>query len=167
MKNFFLGFLTAIVLLAGCLFAFLRLGVANVNSDVAAPAWLDRLFHFAVHASVRRKAAGVQSPVAHSDADLIEGGMIYNDGCAGCHGALGRPRRKKAGFFRPPEFAYVGTRYSEPEAVWVIKHGIRRTAMSAYGASYTEKQVGNLAGFVRRMNDLPPAVLAALRSEKP
>jgi mono/diheme cytochrome c family protein len=167
MKNFFLGFLCAIVLLAGGLYVFLRLGVANVNSDVAAPVWLDRLFHFAVHASIRRKAAAVQSPMAHTDADLIEGGIIYNDACAGCHGALGRPRRMKVGFFRPPEFAYVGTRYSEPEAVWVIKHGIRRTAMSPYGASYTEKQVGNLAGFVRRMNDLPPAVVAALRSEKP
>lgn len=167
MKSFTLGFLAAIVLLVACLFGFLKFGGANVGADVAAPAWQNRLFHVAVRASVRRSAAGVHPPLPHTDADLIAGGTLYNNGCAGCHNRVGRPTRKEIGFFLPPDLPHAGTRYSEAEVAWIIKHGIRRTGMSAYSTYYTEKQIGSLAGFVRRMNDLPPSVLAALKPKKP
>jgi mono/diheme cytochrome c family protein len=167
MKSFVLGFLAAIVLLVGGLFLYLRLGVSDVNADVRAPGWQSRLTSFAVHASVARQAPETPGPASHTDADLIAGGKMYMDGCAGCHGRLGRPPRKRAYFLPPPEFAHVGTQYSEPQVMWIIQHGIRRTGMSAYAASFNQQQLASLAGFVKRMKDLPPPVLAALQPKKP
>jgi mono/diheme cytochrome c family protein len=167
MKPFVLGFLSAIAVLVGGAIGYLRLGAAQVRADVEAPAWQSGVFHFAARAAVRRRAAGVASPAAPTDDELIAGGKLYMDGCFGCHGRPGGPPRKHRDFLGPPEFAHAGTPYSESEAFWVIRHGIRRTGMSAYGGDYSERQLWALAAFVKRMKVLPPSVRAAIQSSKP
>jgi mono/diheme cytochrome c family protein len=169
MKNFMLGFLGATTLIVVALIGCLRLGAAEVRADVRAPAWQSRLFHSAVRASVRRSAPRVQSPLSHTDDELIAGGRLYLDGCAGCHGRPGRPPRARAWFYPPPEFAHAGTQFTEPELFWIIKHGIRRTGMSAYGlpGDYSEQQLWLLADFVEHMKTLPPSVRAAILPGKP
>ncbi|HEY6322918.1 MAG TPA: cytochrome c [Thermoanaerobaculia bacterium] len=167
MKQFILGFLGTLVLLMVAVFGYLRLGAAEVRADVPAPAWQRRLTQFAVHAAVRRSAPKVRSSLPHTDRELIAGGKLYLDGCEGCHGWPGGPRRKRVLFSLPPELAYVGTQYSEPERFWIIKHGIRRTGMSAWGTTYTDEQLWTLAAFVGRMQGLPPSVLDAIQPKKP
>jgi len=166
MKSFVLGFVAAIVLTLAALVGALRLGAVEVRADVHAPAWQSRLFDFAVRAAVRRRAPRVQSPVPHTDAELIAGGKLYLNACAGCHGTPGSPPQGLTEFIPSPEFAHVGTAYSEPELFWIIGHGIRRTGMSAYATSFKEREVWSLAEFVKRMKDLPPPVLDALRPKK-
>lgn len=166
MKQFILGFLGTFVLVVAGIFGYLRLGAAEVRADVAAPAWQRRLTQFAVHAAVRRSAPRVRSSSPHIDRELIAGGKLYLDGCAGCHGWPGGRRRKRALFSPPPELAYVGTQYSEPERFWIIKHGIRRTGMSAWGTTYSDDQIWALAAFVGRMRDLPPSVLDAIQAKQ-
>lgn len=164
MKNFVLGFLGTAALVLVALIACLQLGAAEVRADVRAPEWQSRLFHSAVRASVRRSAPRVQSPLSHTDDELIAAGRLYLDGCAGCHGRPGRPPRARTWFFPPPEFAHDGTQFTEPELFWIIKHGIRGTGMSAYGrpGDYSEQQLWLLAGFVKHMKDLPPSVRDAI-----
>jgi mono/diheme cytochrome c family protein len=167
MKNFICGFLASIVLLLIVPLTYLRLGAAEVRGDVRALSWESRLMQFAVHASVTRSAQGIQNPLPHSDEQLIAGGKMYLEGCAGCHGTPGRPARNRMAYAPPPEFAHVGTQYSEPELFWVIKHGIRRTGMSAYGSFYSDRQVWQLAEFIHRMHTLPPAVFDAIQPKRP
>jgi mono/diheme cytochrome c family protein len=166
MKRFLFGFLATIGLLLAGGGAYLKLGLADVRADVAAPKWESRMMQSAVHASVQRSASKGPSPLSHTNADLIAGGKLYLDGCAGCHSRPGRPRRKSVYFFPPPEFAHEGTQYSEPELCWIIQHGIRRTGMSAYG-DYSKTQLWTIAAFVERMRNLPPPVLEALQPKKP
>jgi len=169
MKNFIFGFLSTTALILVGLIGYLRLGAAEVRADVSAAGWQSRLFHSAVRASVKRNAPRVQSPRAHTDDELIAGGKLYLNGCAGCHGRPGRPPRSQTGFFPPPEFAHVGTQFSEPELFWVVKHGIRRTGMSAYGlpGGYSEQQLWLIADFVEHMKDLPQSVRDAILSGNP
>lgn len=166
MRDYLFGMLATIALLLAGAIGYLRLGVAEVNADVAAPAWQSRLMQFAVHASVRRQARGLQSPQRHTDDELIAGGKAFLNACAGCHRFNGLPRSKGIYFIPPREFALDGTSYSEPERFWIIKHGIRHTGMSAYGPFYTDQKMWNLAEFVGRMKDLPPSVLTALQAKK-
>ncbi len=42
------------------LWGYLRLGLAEIQADVHAPAWERQLMNFAVHASVRRSAGKAQ-----------------------------------------------------------------------------------------------------------
>lgn len=166
MKSFVLGFIAAIVLPLACLVGYLRWGAAEVRADVHPPAWQGRIFDDAVRAAVRRRAPRTASPVPHTDGELIAGAKLYGNACAGCHGSPGAPPQGLTEFIPAPEFFHVGTRYSEPELYWIIKHGIRRTGMSAWSTSFSEREIWSLAEFVKRMHDLPPPVLDAIRPKK-
>jgi mono/diheme cytochrome c family protein len=61
----------------------------------------------------------------------------------------------------------VGTKYSEPEIHWIIQHGIRHTAMSAYGPFYSDKQLWALTSFLRRIDNLPAGLLERIREKTP
>jgi mono/diheme cytochrome c family protein len=163
-RNFVLGFVAAAALFMIGLVGFLRLGFLEVRGDVGALSWQSKLFHSAVRASVRRSAPREESPLSHTDDELIAGGKLYLGGCAGCHGKPGRPPRLRNWFFPPPEFAHSGTQFSEPQVFWIIKHGIRRTGMSAYGfpGGYSDQEIWLLSNFVIHMKDLPPSVKVAI-----
>jgi mono/diheme cytochrome c family protein len=166
-KNFTLGFLAMLALLVAGSWAYLRLGLADVHADVNAPGWESSLMNFAVHASVRRNAPKTQNPLPPTDENLIAGGILYINGCAGCHGQPGKSPSDLREYGSPPKFAQFVSPNSEPEMFWIIKHGIRRTGMSAYGPFYSDKEMWTLAAFVKRMKDLPSAVLEGIQHKKP
>jgi mono/diheme cytochrome c family protein len=168
MKNFVLGFLAMSAVLVFGLWGYLRLGLAEVQADVRAPAWERQLMNFAVQASVRRSAGKAQNPLPPTDETLISGGILYLNGCAGCHGDPAKPRAlTRAYFVPPPRFGLAGTQYSEPELFWIVKHGLRRTGMSSYGPFYTDQQIWSLTSFVKQMKNLSPTVLEGIQPKKP
>jgi mono/diheme cytochrome c family protein len=167
MKTFLLGFAAAFVVLPVAALGYLRLGLGGVQSDATPPAWESQLMRSSVHASVRRSASAIQAP--HSDnveEAVVQGGKLYFLGCAGCHGEPGKPGEDLDHYPRVPQLPQVGTQYSEPELYWIVKHGIRHTAMSAYGPFYSEKELWALASFLRRVNNLPPGILERIQAKK-
>lgn len=167
MKNFTFGFLTMIALLAIGSLGYLKLGLAEVQADVTAPAWESQLAQLAVKAAVRRSVARVQNPMLPTDENLIAAGKLYLNVCAGCHGKPGKARDNPVGYPPPPQFFQAGTKLSEPELCWIVKHGIRNTGMSAYGPFYTDEKMWSLAAFVKRMNNLPSTVLEGIQPKNP
>ena len=157
MKRFALGFVTMLVVLTAGTVAYLLLGLAEVRADVNAPRPIRALVAMSVRASVRRHAPATSS-IALTKADIVAGARLYLNGCAGCHGTPGKPRLDSTGFLPPPYLPAAGSQYTEPETYWIIKHGIRRTGMSAYGPFYKEKEILQLAAFVKRMPELPVAL---------
>jgi hypothetical protein len=53
------------------------------------------------------------------------------------------------------------------DAPWIAKHGIRMTATSAYGSSYSDDQLWALAGFLHHIKTLPPGVLERIQAKNP
>lgn len=167
MKLFILGFVTIMAVLAVGAVGFLKLGLADVQADVNTPAGANQLQKFIVQASVRRRAANMKNPVPPTDQNLLAGGRLFLNACAGCHGDPGKTRSDPPEYLSPPKFSQVGTHYSEPELFWIVKHGIRRTGMSAYGPFYSDQQMWTVAAFVKRMNNLPPTVLEGIQTKNP
>jgi hypothetical protein len=132
-KNFILGVIATLAVLVLSTAMYLMLGFAEVSADLPPPRWESHLMSAAVYASVRREATDVANPVKPTDEDLIAGGKVYLDGCAGCHGTPGKPFGNKGPVLHPPipELPVVGTSYSEAQIFWVAKHGIRRSGMFA------------------------------------
>ena len=157
MKQFFLGALFTIALLAVGGFLFLRFGFADVRGD-AAPSRLETyMMRAAVHASVRRHAEEIRNPVEPTEENLIAGGKMYLNECSGCHGTPGKIQ-KDADPLRPapPQLAVVGTEYSEAQVFWVAKHGIRMSGMFANGVWDSDQKLWTVAAYIKRMNALPP-----------
>ena len=166
MKTILLGFIAAVVVLPASTVAYFRLGLAETSSDANPPAWETFVMRSAVHASVRRRAGIQAPPPENADEAMVEGGKLYLNGCAGCHGTPGKPGEDHSSYPRVTQLPQVGTQYSQPEMYWIIKHGIRNTAMSAYGSFYSEKELWALTSFLRQIDHLPPGVLERIQTKK-
>jgi mono/diheme cytochrome c family protein len=163
MKNFLLGSLfTVVVFLVGGV-VHLWMGLAEVRADVPASRLESALMRMAVHASVRRHAPEAANPVAPTDENLIAGGKIFLNECAGCHGTPGKVQ-KWANSLNPaaPQLPEVGTEYSEAQIFWVAKHGVRRTGMFANGVWDSDQKLWTVAAYIKRIRNLPPQVAAEI-----
>ncbi len=159
MKNFLLGMASAVVILPLATAMYFRSGFADVNCDAAPPAWESGLAKLAVRRSVSRQAADLRMPADVDEALLVRGGKRYLEGCAGCHGGLRKAYSPdSASYPRVPQLQHDGTSYTKPEIYWVVKHGVRMTAMSAYGRFYSDEDLWAIAAFVYEMKRLPAGV---------
>jgi mono/diheme cytochrome c family protein len=167
MKHFFLGFLTTALGLPLLALILLIMGFFETRADALPPEWEARLMTAAVHASVERSTSGIENPQNVTDETLIAGGKLYLRGCAGCHGTPGKTRHSDPSLYpQPPQLPTTGTAFSPSQAEWVIRHGIRRTAMSAY-PFYSDEQFRSLAAFVTHINHLSPAVAEGIQQKNP
>jgi len=164
MKNFLLGMLFTLGVLAVGVSAYFRLGLSEVRADIPPSRWESSLMRMSIHASVRREAPDLSNPSKPTDDTLILGGKFYLDACAGCHGTPGKPFGGKAPVVFPPipELPVVGTEYTEAQIFWIAKYGIRRSAMFANGVYLKDDQLWTVAAYIKRMNSLPPTVEAAV-----
>jgi mono/diheme cytochrome c family protein len=167
-KNFVLGFVAALVVLPLGSLAYFELGFSPMRSDVKPSALETELMNSAVRAATRRNASGLSAPRPASEEMLVAGGKLYLDDCSGCHGAPGKPVRDIVAIYPPaPQLPHVGTQYTEPEIYWIVKHGIRMTAMPSCDPSYSDDQLWALAGFLHRIKTLPPGVLQRIQTKNP
>lgn len=159
MKQFFLGCLATVAVFAVGGFVYLRLGLAETRSDVPPSRLESSLMRMAVHTSVRRHAPEAVNPVPPSDDNLIAAGKMYLGECAGCHGTPGKVSKEDNSLNPPaPQFAEVGTEYSEAQIFYVAKHGVRRTGMFANGVWDSDQKLWTLAAYIYRIKNLPPRV---------
>jgi len=168
MKNFVLGIVFTLgVLVIGGL-GFLLLGYARVRADLPPSRLESALMRASVHASVRREAPEAPNPFPPTDENLIAGGKVFLNECAGCHGTPGKPEEYAGALFPPaPHLPSVGTEYTEAQVFWVAKHGVRRSGMFANGLWDSDDKLWKAASFVKRIQSLPPGVLAALQQKTP
>ena len=168
MKNFLLGVLAALVVLAIGTFAYLRLGLAEVRADLPGSQFESYLMSTAVHESVQRHAPEVSNPIRPTNENLIAGGKMYLGECAGCHGTPGSTENETGDSLYPPipQFPKVGTEYTEAQVFWVAKHGIRRAGMFANGKWDSDQKLWTIAAFIKHMNALPEPVNEALTMKK-
>ena len=156
MKSYLQGILGAFVLAPAALASCLLLGFTPIHSDAKPSTFESAVMRRSVRASVRRHATEFSPMPVADERAVIAGGKLYVQGCAGCHGELGKPFQEDRVNFPPaPQLTTVGTQYSQAEAAWIIKHGIRMTAMSAYGHFYTPDQLAEISAFVKECNHLP------------
>lgn len=159
MRNFLAGILFAAVLLFVGGLAYLRLGFAEVRADIPPGRWERALMFASVHASVRRHAPDIPNPVAATDENLIAGGKMYRNGCAGCHGTPGKPDESGDSLYPPiPQLPITGTTYTEAQIFWVAKHGVRLSGMFANGKWESDQKLWTMAAYIKRIKSLPPHV---------
>lgn len=164
---FLFGALSAAIAVPLAAFAYAALGLAEVNADVAPPAWEAAMMRVAIHASVRRRARGTPEIPAATDSLVIAGGRRFLNDCVGCHGEPGKPPSTFGATFYPPapQFPRVGTEYSPEQLMYVASHGIRMTGMYPQSVSYSEPKLRSLVAFISAVKTLPPALLDSIRAK--
>lgn len=149
--------LLTLLLSMGIVLGVARSGLVPIQAD-AAPSTLEKkFFTMAVNASVSRRAAGESRADADASEDVQSGEAIYKAMCAQCHGQLnGRPSTLGASFYPPaPQLPGHSTLYNETEVFWIVKHGIRNTAMPAFRHLLSDEDIRNVTAFVKQLQFQP------------
>ncbi len=151
---------SALVLLASLLGAglFLYSGVYDIGADAPHSRPVFTLMEMFRERAITAHAKGITVPPLDDPALLAEGAEHYAAMCSGCHLAPGKSNTElRAGLYpQPPNFS-EHARADAAEAFWVIKHGIKMTAMPAWGTSHTDQAIWGLVAFVRQLPELSPA----------
>ena len=128
--------------------------------------------HQALAASIGQ-SSGEQSPLPADETNLLAGAHVYlqND-CVICHGQLDQPAPDVAKRFYPqaPQLLPPGKGVTDDPVGtthWVVKNGIRFSAMPAFEGKLTDTEIWQVSQFLRNADKLPPPVQDALRQSHP
>ena len=159
MGKFIAGIIFAVVVLGGAEFFYAYFGHMPVNADVAPGKLETSLAGHALDASVERQAPRVNNPVQPTEENLTRGMLIYSMNCAQCHGAPTRKQTLGNGEYPPaPQFTEDPPDMPDHENYWIIKHGIRYTAMPAWGKMLSDDDIWKVTTFLGNWKKLPPTV---------
>ncbi len=164
MRGFINGVVFTLALLIAAAFAGVQLGLLPAGAD-AKPLPLEKwLAQRSLHASIAREDGDYHNPLQPTDENLTAGVRLYAANCAVCHGAAdGAESTLAKGFYiEAPQLAKDGVE-DDPENVtfWKLKHGIRFSAMPAFGGNLSDDDLWKLTMFLATMDKLPPQVDAA------
>lgn len=156
MKFFALGGISAYGLAALLLILSARLGVLPVHADVTPGRIETTLLGSALRASVVRHAPNENNPLSPSEDHLIAGAKLYRQMCSRCHGASSNSENLYGRSFYPPAPRLLLSRpsYTDGQMFWLIKHGIRNTAMPAWGSLLSEQDIWELVTFIQKADSL-------------
>lgn len=164
-KPFVLGAISAYALVAIVLVSSATLGLVPVQADVAPSRLEAAVLGTALHAAVSRRAPSTGNPVLPSEQNLIQGAMLYAQMCSRCHGLSKESDNTYGQSFYPPapHLPLRRTSYSETEMFWIVKHGIRNTAMPAWGNLLADEEIWRVVTLIGKFGSLPDSVTAELR----
>jgi len=142
------------------------LGQYNVAADV--PHWglTSRTLALLRDRSIAAGAADLTVPDL-ADRDLIaQGAEHYSAMCTGCHLAPGVTTSElRQGLYpAPPDFG-AGISLRPAEAFWVIKHGIKMSAMPAWGSTHDDEAIWAIVAFLQQLPTLDANEYSALTGE--
>ena len=87
-----------------------------------------------------------------------QGGEDYAEMCAGCHLQPGiKESEIHTGLYPQPPNLSEPSDLSAAEMFWVIKHGVKMTAMAAWGPTHDDQRIWAMVAFIKRLPELTPA----------
>jgi len=132
-------------------------GVYAIGADE--PHWpvTERVIDILRNRSIETHARGIAVPNLDDPKRLTEGAEHYAAMCTGCHLAPGMQNSElREGLYpAPPNLAQLGIQ-DPAQAFWTIKHGVKLSAMPAWGKSHSDVAIWDLVAFVRQLPHMSP-----------
>ena len=157
------------LLLAAFAGVFITLGVYNIGAD--APH--SRFVHATLNALRERAIANYSRDiVAPRDLDspkrILAGAALYDEMCSGCHIGPGIEKSELSqGLYPPaPELALGGT-HTPAQQFWIIKHGVKLSAMPAWGKTHDDELIWNMVAFLGKLPKMSAAQYRAAVASAP
>jgi mono/diheme cytochrome c family protein len=168
MKRFLLGVLTTLVIGMVVGVVAVYSGLLNVSADTPHSQLAYRMIETARERSIDRQIRDLTVPANLDDAERIRRGAgNYAAMCVECHLAPGKTDSEiRMGLYpKPPNLTQPDETTAAMAArhFWVIKHGIKASAMPAWSKGGIEDEaIWDIVAFLRRMPALSPSQYVAL-----
>lgn len=149
-----------IAIIAFLVFAFS--GVYQVGADV--PHWsiTRHAIGMVREHAIDRRIADIKPPPLDDPALVKLGAEHYSEMCVGCHLApgMGRSELRDGLYPEPPNL----TRFAPvpAKAFWIIKHGLKMTAMPAWGITHDDPTIWAIVAYLQKQPRMSAAEFHAL-----
>ena len=166
MRCLFAFVLVVVLSLAGVI-GFVYSGWADVSATGTESAPVRWVLETTRRNAVKRHAADIEVPDLSGQSLVATGAHSFKEMCVGCHGAPGHTPMLGARYMdpQPPDLGKLAKTRTPAELFWVIKHGIRMTAMPAWGPTHSDTQLWALVALVERLPDLSAQEFSQLASQ--
>jgi len=127
-------------------------GAYDFAADSPHTVMVAKLIALARERSIEVRAAGIKPPPLDDPRMVAEGAEHYALMCTGCHLAPGmRENEMRPGLNPKPPVLVTIPPGDSREQFWIIKHGIKMTAMPAWGATHTDEEIWNMVAFLQKL----------------
>ncbi|KZC40550.1 MULTISPECIES: c-type cytochrome [Rhodanobacter] len=157
MKRLIITFVILCAVVIAGVGAFVWSGVYDIGADAHHTKPVYALMQALRERSIDHHAKDVVVPNLGDPQLILKGAGQYAAMCTGCHLAPGMAENEmRPGLYPlPPELAKF--RPDPREAFWVIKHGVKMSAMPAWGASHDDATIWSMVAFLQKLPDMTPA----------
>ena len=159
----------ASLLIGGVAGAVIFTGLYDIGADAPHTPPVHWLIETLRDRSIDVRARGITAPADLNDPKRISTGAgLYASMCSGCHLAPGMERTEiSQGLYPPAPELSRPLEHSPAEEFWMIKHGVKLTAMPAWGRTHSDELMWDMVAFVRKLPTLSPAQYQAIVKSAP
>jgi ketosteroid isomerase-like protein/mono/diheme cytochrome c family protein len=145
-----------LIIVAGAA-VFVYSGLYNVGADDPHTRPMFALMQTVRSRSIHARSKDILVPKLHDEQLILKGAGQYAAMCTGCHLKPGTTDSEiRSGLYpQPPNLSQV--RVEPQDAFWVIKHGLKMSAMPAWGLTHDDNTIWSMVAFLQKLPDLTPA----------
>ncbi len=137
--------------------AFVYSGLYNIGADDHHTKPVFAIMQTLREHSIHARSKDLAVPDLNDPQLILKGAGQYAAMCTECHLAPGKKDSEiRPGLYpQPPNLSQV--RIDPKDEFWVIKHGIKMSAMPAWGASHDDATIWSMVAFLQKLPDMTPA----------
>lgn len=162
-------FILAVLAVVG----FVYSGAYPIGADVPHTRLVFGLLDTLRERSVGVRSVDIRVPDLNSNAMVQAGAGEYDEMCAQCHMRPGQTESElSTGLYpKPPNLTVPDEDDDDEDAMgpaqefWIIKHGIKASAMPAWGLTHTDQRIWSILAFLQKLPALSREQYDAMVSE--
>jgi len=146
---------------------FVSSGIYNIGADDHHTAIVLGVIERLRERSIALRSGAIAVPELENASHVQAGGERYAALCVGCHLAPGVSKSDlRPGLYPHPPNLAEGEVENAQRAFWIIKHGIKMSAMPAWGKSLDDATIWDIVAFVRKLPAMSPEQYQRLAQRK-
>jgi mono/diheme cytochrome c family protein len=165
-KQLGLVLVTALAVLAIGGIVFIGSGVYNIGADDHHTKIVLAIIEQLRDRSIAARSNSIEAHYVEDPQRIALGAQRYAALCVGCHLAPGVTKSDiRQGLYpHPPNLAQEELQQAQ-RAFWIVKHGIKMSAMPAWGKTLDDQTIWDVVAFVRKMPDMTPETYEQLSQQ--
>ena len=146
--------------------AFIGSGIYNIGADDHHTKIVLSVIEQLRERSIAARSGSIEAHFVEDPARIAAGAQHYSALCVGCHLAPGVTKSdvRRGLYPHPPNLAQEEPLQAQ-RAFWIIKHGIKMSAMPAWGTTLDDAAIWDTVAFLRKMPDMTPETYQHLSQE--
>lgn len=159
--------LTTLALVMAGTGVFIYSGIYNIGADDHHTKPVFMALQALRERSIQIRSKNITVPNLDDEQLILKGAGQYAAMCTDCHlSPVQKDSEIRPGLYpQPPNLSQL--RVDPKEAFWAIKHGIKMSAMPAWGTSHDDDTIWSMVAFLQKLPDMSPEQYKAIIAKAP